>query len=97
MLTLALSQCCTSSLLCLVVNGYVSYTYSIAKDWVTCSTVFKSESVLYYFFKMRGIDLCEIFCGVNLDQYDKAIGESLTKLAFDAVEKIINVSSITFT
>ena len=58
---------------------------------------FESESVLYYFCKMRGIDLCEIICDVNLDQYDRAIGESLTKLAFDAVEKIINVSLTTFT
>ncbi|XP_015758606.1 PREDICTED: uncharacterized protein LOC107337885 [Acropora digitifera] len=39
--------------------------------------------------KMRGIDLCEIFCDVKLDQFG-AIGESLTKLAFDAVDKIIN-------
>lgn len=41
---------------------------------------------------MRPIDLVETFCDVNLDQYDRAIGESLTKLAFEAVEKIINVS-----
>ena len=45
---------------------------------------------------MRGVDLCEIFCDVKPDQYDRAIGESLTNLAFDAVEKIINVS-VTFT
>lgn len=61
------------------------------------AVLFESESVLYYLCKMRGVELCEIFCGVNLDQYDRAIGESLTKLAFDAVEKIINVSLITFT
>lgn len=41
---------------------------------------------------MRQIDLVEIFCDVNLDQYDRAIEESLTKLAFEAVEKIIHVS-----
>lgn len=41
---------------------------------------------------MRPIDLVETFCDVNLDQHDSAIGESLTKLAFEAVEKIINVS-----
>ncbi|XP_068759451.1 E3 ubiquitin-protein ligase rnf213-alpha-like isoform X4 [Montipora capricornis] len=40
--------------------------------------------------KMQEIDLCEMFCDVNLDQHDKVIGESLTKLAFKAVEKIIN-------
>ena len=38
--------------------------------------------------------LVKIFCEVNLDKYDKAIGESFTKLAFEAVEKIINVSLI---
>ena len=41
---------------------------------------------------MRQIELVEIFCDVNLDQYDRAIGESLTNLAFEAVEKIIKVS-----
>jgi len=46
---------------------------------------------------MRGVDLCEIFCDVKLDQYDGAIGDSLTKLAFDAVDKIINVSLTNFT
>ena len=35
--------------------------------------------------------LLEIFCEVNMDVYDKAVGESFTKLAFEAVEKIINV------
>lgn len=41
---------------------------------------------------MRKTYLVEIFCEVDLDQYDRAIGESFTKLAFEAVEKIINVS-----
>ena len=58
---------------------------------------FESEILLYYLNKIRGVHLCEIFCEVKLDQYDRAIGESLTKLAFDAVEKIINVSLIIFT
>jgi len=40
---------------------------------------------------MRPIDLVETFCDVNLDQHDRAIGESLTKLAFQALEKISNV------
>ena len=61
------------------------------------AALFESESGLYYFCKMQEIDLCEMFCDVNLDQYDKAIGESLTKLAFKAVEKIIDVSITTFT
>ena len=34
----------------------------------------------------------EIFCDVQLDQYDRAIGEALTNLAFEAVEEIIKVS-----
>lgn len=58
---------------------------------------FESEILLYYLNKIRGVHLCEIFCEVKLDQYDRAIGESLTKLAFDAVEKMINVSLITST
>ena len=41
---------------------------------------------------MRDTYLVEIFCEVNLDEYDRAVGESCTKLAFGAVEKIINVS-----
>ena len=41
---------------------------------------------------MRKTYVVEIFCEVNLDEYDKAIGESFTKLAFEAVEEIINVS-----
>ena len=49
-------------------------------------------SVSFLSCKMRQIELVEIFCDVNLDQYDRAIGESLTNLAFEAVEKIIKVS-----
>ena len=41
---------------------------------------------------MQQIELVEVFCDVNLDQYDRAIGESFTNLAFEAVEKIIKVS-----
>ena len=41
---------------------------------------------------MQQIELMEVFCDVNLDQYDRAIGESFTNLAFEAVEKIIKVS-----
>ncbi|KAK2553290.1 E3 ubiquitin-protein ligase rnf213-alpha [Acropora cervicornis] len=39
--------------------------------------------------KMRQIELVEVFCDINLDQYDRAIEESFTTLAFEAVEKII--------
>ena len=41
---------------------------------------------------MRQIEVVEIFCDVNLDQYDRAIEESFTNLAFEAVEKIIKVT-----
>lgn len=71
--------------------------YSSLKIIGSPAVLFESESVLYHLCKMRGVDLCEIFCDVKLDQYDRAIGESLTKLAFDAVEKIKNVSLTTFT
>lgn len=68
-------------------NEYVRCLSSFDYDWVT----FESESGLCYFFKVQEIDLCEMFCDINFDQYDKAIGEFLAKLAFKAVE-IINVS-----
>ena len=42
--------------------------------------------------QMQQIELVEVFCDVNLDQYDRAIEESFTKLAFEAVEKIIKVN-----
>ena len=41
---------------------------------------------------MQQIELVEIFCDVNLDQYDRAIEESFSDLAFEAVENIIKVS-----
>ena len=41
---------------------------------------------------MQEKDLVEIFCEVPMDGFDKAVGEVFTKLAFEAVEKIINVS-----
>jgi len=41
---------------------------------------------------MRQIELVEVFCDINLDQYDRAIEESFTTLAFEAVEKIIKVN-----
>lgn len=71
--------------------------YSLSKIIRSPAVLFESESVLYYLCKMRGVDLCEIFCDVKPDQYDRAIGESLTNLAFEGVEKIINVSLTTFT
>lgn len=36
--------------------------------------------------------LVEIFCEVSMDGLDKAVGEAFTKLAFEAVDKIIKVS-----
>ena len=57
-------------------------------------TLTGTDLFIYNLGKMRKTYVVEIFCEVNLDEYDKAIGESFTKLAFEAVEKIINVSLI---
>jgi len=43
---------------------------------------------------MRETCLVEIFCELDLEVYDRAIGESISKLAFEAVEKIIQVRSV---
>lgn len=40
---------------------------------------------------MRETCLVEIFCELDLEVYNKAVGESISKLAFEAVEKIIQV------
>ena len=48
-------------------------------------------SVLFITFQMRGTCLVEIFCELDLEVYDKAVGESISKLAFEAMEKIIQV------
>ena len=40
---------------------------------------------------MKGTCLVEIFCELDLEIYDRAVGESISKLAFEAVEKIIQV------
>ena len=45
-----------------------------------------------FLFQVDEKCLVEIFCEVQMDGYEKAVGESFTKLAFEAVEKIINVS-----
>ena len=42
-------------------------------------------------FQMKQTCVVEIFCELNLEIYDRAIGESISKLAFEAVEKIIQV------
>ena len=44
------------------------------------------------FFQVEEKCLVEIFFKVQMDALDKAVGETFTKLAFEAVEKIINVS-----
>ena len=46
----------------------------------------------YFLFQMEEKYLVEIFCEVKMDGYEKAVAESFTKLAFEAVERIINVS-----
>lgn len=36
--------------------------------------------------------LVEIFCELYLEEHNRAVGESIRKLAFEAVEKIVKVS-----
>ena len=50
--------------------------------------LFQFNSLL---FQIKQTCLVEIFCELNLEVYDRAIGESISKLAFEAVEKIIQV------
>ena len=45
-----------------------------------------------FFFQLEGAYLVEIFCEVEMDAYERAVGESFSNLAFEAVEKIISVS-----
>ena len=42
--------------------------------------------------QLEGKYLVEMFCEVQMDAFEKAVGETFTKLAFEAVEEIINVS-----
>lgn len=46
----------------------------------------------YLFLQVEEEYLVEIFCEVQMDGLDKAVGETFTKLAFEAAGKIINVS-----
>lgn len=46
----------------------------------------------FFFLQVRGMFLVEMFCEIQMNVYEKAVGESFTELAFEAVEKIINVS-----
>ena len=43
-------------------------------------------------FQLEEKYLVEIFCEEDMDAFDKGVGELFTKLAFEAVERIINVS-----
>lgn len=45
-----------------------------------------------FFSQVPGKFLVAMFCEIQMDVYEKAVGESFTELAFEAVEKIINVS-----
>ena len=47
---------------------------------------------LYVFFQLEGVHLVKIFCEVDMNAYEGAVGESFSNLAFEAVEKIISVS-----
>lgn len=53
----------------------------------------KVGGIFYCFSQVDEKYLVDIFCEVQMEAYDKAVGESFTNLAFEAVEKIINVSS----
>ena len=48
--------------------------------------------MFFFLSQVDGKFLVEMFCEVQMDAYEKAIGELFTELAFEAVEKIINVS-----
>ena len=45
----------------------------------------------YFFLQVEEKYLFEIFCKVQMDRLDKAVGETFTKLAFEAAVKIIKV------
>jgi len=51
-----------------------------------------SISVLFITFQMKETYLVEIFCELNPEVHDRAVGESITKLAFEAVAKIVQVN-----
>ena len=53
-------------------------------------------NVDYFLSQVEEKCVVEIFCEVQMDGLDKAVGETFTKLAFEAVEKIINVSFLKF-
>ena len=53
-------------------------------------------NVNYFLLQIEEKYLVEIFCEVQMDGLDKAVGETFTKLAFEGVEKIINVSLLKF-
>ena len=43
-------------------------------------------------FQLKENSLVEIFCEMDMDAFEKGVGELFTNLAFEAVERIINVS-----
>lgn len=51
-------------------------------NFVECFLVFQLEEKY----------LVDIFCEVDMDAFEKGVGELFTNLAFEAVERIINVS-----
>ena len=48
---------------------------------------------IFFPVQLEGKDLVEMFCEMQMELYEKAVGESLTQLAFEAVEEIVNVST----
>ncbi|XP_068731195.1 E3 ubiquitin-protein ligase rnf213-alpha-like [Montipora capricornis] len=49
-----------------------------------------TEQFVKWASRMKKTRVVEMFCELKLDQYDGAIVESISKLAFEAVEEIIN-------
>lgn len=63
---------------------YRIWEWSLLFTYITCA--------LNLFFQLEEKYLVEIFCEMNMDEFEAAVGESFTNLAFEAMEKIINVS-----
>ena len=46
----------------------------------------------FLFFQLEEKYLIEIFCEVDMDAFEEGVGELFTNLAFEAVERITDVS-----
>ena len=74
-------------------KGQVTFTVQYNSSFGNAMVIPNCEgNVDYFLLQVEEKYLVEIFCEVQMDGLDKAVGETFTKLAFEAVEKIINVS-----